>query len=147
EHLFIYWQHGGGQGGGALTRARAVRTIGARHPAPAKPAIPASGAPSHMPPVFLNYDQEALDRQYTVTNEALRPARDKRELRVVAECDEVRRTRPRLLDFVYGIHPRERVDLYPTAVDFAPLVIFIHGGYWKGRSKDQFAWLAPAFTD
>lgn len=100
-----------------------------------------------MPPVFLDYDQEALDRQYTVTNEALRPARDKRELRVVAECDEVRRTRPRLLDFVYGIHPRERVDLYPTAVDFAPLVIFIHGGYWKGRSKDQFAWLAPAFTD
>lgn len=100
-----------------------------------------------MPPVFLDYDQAALEDQYTVTNEKLRPLRDAREARVLAACDEVRERRPRLLDLVYGIHPRERIDLYPTDDDFAPLVIFIHGGYWKSRSKDQFAYLAPTFTD
>lgn len=100
-----------------------------------------------MPPVFLDYDQAALEEQYTVTSEKLQPMRDRREARVLARCNEVRETRPRLLDFVYGIHPRERIDLYPTDDDFAPLVIFIHGGYWKSRSKDQFAYLAPTFTD
>ncbi len=100
-----------------------------------------------MPPVFLDYDQAALDRQYAVTDATLRPLRDAREARVSARSAEVRETRPRLLDFVYGIHPRERIDLYPTADDFAPLVIFFHGGYWRSRSKDQFAYLAPTFTD
>lgn len=100
-----------------------------------------------MPPVFLDYDQAALEEQYTVTSEKLRPMRDAREARVLARCDEVRGTHPRLLDLVYGVHPRERIDLYPTDDDFAPLVIFMHGGYWKSRSKDQFAYLAPTFTD
>lgn len=99
-----------------------------------------------MPPVFRHYDQAALDVQYTVTTDALRPQRDAREARVIARCEEVRETHPRLLDFVYGTHARERIDLYPTDDDFAPLAIFIHGGYWKSRSKDQFAYLAPSFT-
>ncbi len=100
-----------------------------------------------MPPVFRDYDQQALERQYTVTSADIRPLRDAREARVTALNEDVRATRPRLLDFVYGLHPRERIDLYPTEDDFAPLVVFIHGGYWKSRSKDQFAYLAPTFTD
>ncbi len=97
--------------------------------------------------VFGGYDQAALEAQYTVTTAALQPMRDARAARTDAACEEVRHTRPRLLDFVYGIHPRERIDIYPTEDEFAPLVIFIHGGYWKSRSKDQFAYLAPTFTD
>jgi arylformamidase len=97
--------------------------------------------------VFRDYDQRALDAQYTVTRPELQSRRDARAARCDAACDEVRRTRPRLLDFVYGIHPRERLDIYPTEDDFAPLVVFIHGGYWRSRSKDQFAYLAPTFTD
>jgi arylformamidase len=97
--------------------------------------------------VFRDYDQRALDAQYTVTRPELQSRRDARAARCDAACDEVRRTRPRLLDFVYGIHPRERLDIYPTEDDFAPMVVFIHGGYWRSRSKDQFAYLAPTFTD
>lgn len=97
--------------------------------------------------VYRDYDQDALEAQYTVTRKELQPLRDARAARTDAACEEVRRSRPRLLDFVYGIHPRERLDIYPTEGDFAPLVVFIHGGYWKSRSKDQFAYLAPAFTD
>jgi arylformamidase len=97
--------------------------------------------------VFGKYDQHALDAQYTVTRPELQAQRDARAARTDAACDLVRRTRPRMLDFVYGIHPRQRIDLYPTESDFAPLVVFIHGGYWKSRSKDQFAYLAPSFTE
>ncbi|MFM2130248.1 MAG: hypothetical protein RL477_1794, partial [Pseudomonadota bacterium] len=81
------------------------------------------------------------------TTPALQPMRDARAARTDAACEEVRRSRPRLLDFVYGTHARERIDIYPTDDDFAPLVVFIHGGYWKSRSKDQFAYLAPTFVD
>ncbi len=100
-----------------------------------------------MPPVFRSYDQKALEAQYTVTRAELQPLRDARGRRTDAACDDVRRTRPRMLDFVYGTHARECIDMYPTEADFAPLVVFIHGGYWKSRSKDQFAYLAPTFTD
>lgn len=97
--------------------------------------------------VYRDYDQKALEAQYTVTTAKLQPLRDARAARTDAASEAVRRDRPRMLDFVYGIHARERIDIYPTEDDFAPLVIFIHGGYWKSRSKDQFAYLAPAFTD
>lgn len=97
--------------------------------------------------VFGGYDRQALEAQYTVTTAKLQPLRDARAARTDAECERVRRDRPRMLDFVYGIHARERIDVYPADDDFAPLVIFIHGGYWKSRSKDQFAYLAPTFTD
>jgi arylformamidase len=97
--------------------------------------------------VYRRYDQNALDDQYKVSRPALQPLRDARAARTDAMSDAVRRERPRLLDFVYGIHARERLDIYPTEDDFAPLVVFIHGGYWKSRSKDQFAYLAPSFTD
>ena len=97
--------------------------------------------------VFRDYDRDALERQYTVTSESLRPRRDAREARVARANARVRDARPRLLDLVYGRHPRERLDYFPAEDDFAPLAVFLHGGYWRSRSKDQFAYLAPTFTD
>ena len=49
-----------------------------------------------MPPVFRDYDQQALERQYTVTSADIRPLRDAREARVTALNEDVRATRPRL---------------------------------------------------
>jgi len=38
----------------------------------------------------------------------------------------------------------ERLDLYGTAPGQArPVVVFIHGGYWRALSKDQSAFMAP----
>ena len=79
-----------------------------------------------MSPVYRSYDQNALDNQYKVSRPALQPLRDARAARTDAASDAVRRERPRLLDFVYGIHEREKLDIYPTEDDFAPLVVFIH---------------------
>jgi arylformamidase len=54
---------------------------------------------------------------------------------------------PRMLDFVYGIHARERLDLFPAADPRAPLFVFFHGGYWKSRDKAMFSYLAPTFLE
>lgn len=49
-------------------------------------------------------------------------------------------------DYYFGPAPVETLDLYPTAVRNAPLLIFIHGGYWRSLDKQDFSFLAPAFV-
>ena len=41
----------------------------------------------------------------------------------------------------YGKAPRNRIDLF-EAGSGAPLLVFIHGGYWQAREKELFAFLA-----
>jgi arylformamidase len=98
--------------------------------------------------VFRNYDQAALEKQYDSAGRDphLTPIRDERAKRVEAAAAEVRRTARAKLDVAYGPHARERLDYFETARSGAPLLVYIHGGYWRQRSKDEFAWMAPAFT-
>lgn len=46
------------------------------------------------------------------------------------------------LDLAYGPSPRQRIDLYPAAAPGAPILSFIHGGYWRSRDKSEFAFIA-----
>lgn len=98
--------------------------------------------------VFRHYTQDQLELQYDsgARNPELNAARDARQKRVEAEAAEIRRTAKAHLDVVYGSHARERIDVFRAASGAAPLMAFIHGGYWKQRSKDEFAWMAPAFN-
>jgi arylformamidase len=57
-----------------------------------------------------------------------------------------RRLRACLIDLPYGETPAERLDYFPTRQDAAPLLVFIHGGYWRSLDKSDFAWLAPPFV-
>jgi len=43
----------------------------------------------------------------------------------------------------YGSGAREVMDLFEAGPD-APIVVFIHGGYWQALDKDWFSGLAPA---
>ena len=42
----------------------------------------------------------------------------------------------------YGPGERQTYDLF-TAGEGAPLVIFVHGGFWQNRSKNDFSFIAP----
>lgn len=44
----------------------------------------------------------------------------------------------------YGPGERHIIDLFEAAPD-APIVVFIHGGYWQALDKSWFSWIAPAF--
>lgn len=48
-------------------------------------------------------------------------------------------------DLRFGPAPAETLDLYPAATHDAPLLVFIHGGYWRALDKRDFSFLAPAF--
>ncbi len=99
--------------------------------------------------VFRDYDLANLELQYagSVREPELIAPRAAREDRVAEINADVLAQRPRLLDFVYGVHDRERLNYFPVAGDFAPLFVFFHGGYWKTRDKDMFSYLAPTFLD
>lgn len=49
-------------------------------------------------------------------------------------------------DYHFGPAPAETLDLYPAAARNAPLLVFIHGGYWRSLDKQDFSFLAPAFV-
>ena len=48
----------------------------------------------------------------------------------------------------YGVDPAETFDLFSPsdAGGPTPLVVFIHGGYWRSLSKAEFSWVAPAYV-
>ncbi|MCH8918454.1 MAG: alpha/beta hydrolase [Proteobacteria bacterium] len=99
--------------------------------------------------VFRDYDLPSLELEYagSIREPELMAPRAAREARVAEINADILANRPRLLDLVYGIHDRERLDYFPVADDFAPLFLFFHGGYWKSRDKGMFSYLAPAFLD
>jgi arylformamidase len=57
---------------------------------------------------------------------------------------ETRRRHPPVADIRYGEHPREVMDLF-RAPNARGTVLFIHGGYWRAFSKDDFSWVADGF--
>ncbi|KAB1074306.1 alpha/beta hydrolase [Methylobacterium planeticum] len=42
----------------------------------------------------------------------------------------------------YGPGPRQRLDLYRCGAPSAPLLAFIHGGYWQRNAKEGFSCMA-----
>lgn len=51
-----------------------------------------------------------------------------------------------LLEHSYGDHPRMRYDLF-YGLPGAPLVVFIHGGYWQSLSKERYSFVARRFLE
>ena len=46
-------------------------------------------------------------------------------------------------EIAYGPGPREVMDLFSAGPD-APIVVFLHGGYWQALDKSWFSGIAPA---
>ena len=57
----------------------------------------------------------------------------------------VRRTHAGLLDLTYGMADKERLDFYPAYEHGAPLLVFIHGGWWRSLDKSDFTFIVPAY--
>ena len=57
-----------------------------------------------------------------------------------------RHSQPCTLDVAYGKTGGEKLDIFPGAPSNAPVVVFIHGGYWRSLDKADHSFVAPAFT-
>ncbi len=63
------------------------------------------------------------------------------------ESERVRALRRCTLDISYGRTAGQRLDVFPAAKRDAPVVVFIHGGYWRSMDKKDHAFVVPAFAD
>jgi len=52
-----------------------------------------------------------------------------------------------LLDVPYGPGLRDRVDFFPASTPIAPLLVYVHGGYWRSLDKSDFSFLALPFIN
>jgi arylformamidase len=61
--------------------------------------------------------------------------------------NEARLLLPCTVDIAYGASARERLDIFPgRGKGRRPLLIFIHGGYWRSRDKSEFSFVAQPFV-
>lgn len=61
----------------------------------------------------------------------------------------LRASLPGRYDLQYGTSAIESLDYFPAAnhAQDAPLLVFIHGGFWRRLHKDDFTWVAPAYVE
>lgn len=85
-----------------------------------------------------------LDRMYN--NRDLVPEYAEHFRRWAAWSAEATRSQPRELDVRYGGGPNEHLDIFRAPQAGAPVLVFLHGGYWRGLDKREHAFVAPAFT-
>ena len=95
-------------------------------------------------------DPAWLDRMYN--NRALVPDHGAYFERWAHQSDHARMALPCSLDLPYGKGDAEKLDVFhaggPDAQGGkgAPVMVFVHGGYWRSLDKSDHSFVAPAFT-
>ena len=89
-------------------------------------------------------DPAWLDRVYN--NRALVPEHATHFTRWAETSAQARASQPCTLDLAYGKVQGETLDVFPAAEPGAPVLVFIHGGYWRSLDKSDHSFVAPAFT-
>ncbi|MCW5233244.1 alpha/beta hydrolase [Verminephrobacter eiseniae] len=96
--------------------------------------------------LYQGYDRAELCHQYnaraTVTGEYLAAI-----LAQYSSRSADMRARLRCFcDIAYGPHADEVLDIFPAENGNGPVLVFIHGGYWRALSKDDSSFMAETFT-
>ena len=94
-----------------------------------------------MKKLYRNFDTQAqIDAQYNPSiklPDATAPMRHYAARSVLA-----RQTLRCMLDVPYGPTRAETLDIFPADVPNAPVFVFIHGGYWRALSSNDFSCVA-----
>ncbi len=84
------------------------------------------------------------ERQYN--NRLMIPDAEAYTVRGIARSGAVRARLRSHLDVAYGPSARQRIDIFRAAQPDAPMLSFIHGGYWRSRDKTEFSYIAEPFV-
>jgi arylformamidase len=100
-------------------------------------------------------DPAWLDRMYN--NRALVPDHPAYFARWDETSQAVRKRQPCQVDIPYGNGAGEMLDVFPAdgfnasngkpGREGAPVLVFIHGGYWRALDKSGHSFVAPEFTE
>ncbi len=93
---------------------------------------------------MTNPTPEYFEAQYN--NRALVPEHPQIFAQWISESAKVRANSRCELDLEYGASYLEKLDLFFSEGPSKALLVFIHGGYWRSLDKNDFSFLAPAFT-
>jgi arylformamidase len=63
-----------------------------------------------------------------------------------AQARKVRESAKSWLNVAYGSSPRETLDIYAADRAGGPVLVYIHGGYWRSGSKEENCNFVPTFT-
>ena len=89
-------------------------------------------------------DPAWLDTQY---NNRARIAEAPAVLARWAQASALAREKsPAVLDVPYGPGANETLDIFSTPAPNAPVLVFIHGGYWRALDKSDASFVAPSFV-
>lgn len=91
------------------------------------------------------HDPVWLEAQYN--NRALVPDHPQVLSRWAQASSLARERSPALLDLPYGDGSNETLDIFPppARAQPAPVLVFIHGGYWRSLDKADHSFVAPSF--
>lgn len=92
-----------------------------------------------------SFDPAWLDRMYN--NRALVPEHANHFARWAEASEDAREAHQCETDIPYGDGPMETLDAFPSPHGNAPVVVFIHGGYWRSLDKSDHSFIAPAFKN
>ncbi len=94
--------------------------------------------------IYRDFDQAELNRQY----DARGASADGQSFRdfIRAESPRVRERMKCARDIAYGESEAELLDVFAAEGERAPVVYFIHGGYWRSSSKDDVSLFAATFV-
>ncbi|MDB5778336.1 MAG: alpha/beta hydrolase [Polaromonas sp.] len=101
-----------------------------------------------MSSIASGWEPQWLDRMYN--NRLLVPSHATHFARWAQDSEIARQALPCRLDLAYGSQPGETLDVFPASAsragDKAPVLVFIHGGYWRSLDKADHSFIAPPFT-
>jgi len=95
--------------------------------------------------VYKDFKREEMEYQFnprtTVTEHP--PLTEEREKASEATRAKLKHHR----DVRYGDGPRMTLDIFPAEQAGAPVQIYIHGGFWRGGSKDAYSFISEPFVE
>ena len=94
--------------------------------------------------MWKNFSKEELDRAYN--NSLAVPNSIELTQYWTEKSIELRGHLAGELSIPYGDMPRQQYDYFSAGND-SPIVVFIHGGFWQRRSKDDFTFIAPPILE
>jgi len=95
--------------------------------------------------VYKTFRQDELEYQYNPRESVAEyPQLSKRK---AEQARKVRQTAKSWLNVAYGSLPRETMDIYAADKAGGPVLVYIHGGYWRGGAKEDNCNFVPTFTE
>lgn len=95
--------------------------------------------------VYRGYNAEDFERQYSPS---LLVPNAEQLMQAAAENSASYRNRAGCrLDISYGATGRESLDVFPGKGKRCPVVLYIHGGYWRTRDKSYYSFVAEPLVN